>query len=188
MDSLRVGDPFPELALESIDGPVKLADRWAEGPLVVAFMRHFGCVFCREHLIVLGEAHDEIRAVGGNVVAIFQYRAESTHSFCRGRSVPFECLGDPGRGAYRAVGLGRGTWKEYLGLRVFRQRRRAREAGARQGLPRGGDVAQRPGTFVVDTNGNVVFAHYNEDSTDNPAVADVLAAVVEAASLTQSSG
>ena len=40
--SLSVGDKFPELHLESRDGDVDLAERWREGPLVVAFMRHFG--------------------------------------------------------------------------------------------------------------------------------------------------
>jgi hypothetical protein len=39
---LTPGDPFPELVLESKDGPVKLHERFANGPLVVAFMRHFG--------------------------------------------------------------------------------------------------------------------------------------------------
>ena len=39
---LSSGDPFPELTVQSTDGPVELAERWREGPLVVAFMRHFG--------------------------------------------------------------------------------------------------------------------------------------------------
>ena len=39
---LKKGDTFPELRLESRDGDVALAERWREGPLVVAFMRHFG--------------------------------------------------------------------------------------------------------------------------------------------------
>lgn len=40
--ALAVGDPFPELVLESREGEVPLAERWRERPLVVAFMRHFG--------------------------------------------------------------------------------------------------------------------------------------------------
>jgi peroxiredoxin len=182
VDSLRVGDPFPDLTLDSLDGAVRLADRWAGGPLVVAFMRHFGCPFCREHLILLGEAHDDIRAAGGEVVAVFQYSAELTDNFCQSRGVPFDCFGDPGRSSYRAAGLGRGPRKEYLGINVFRQRRRARSVGARPGIPKG-DVAQRPGTFVVDANGLTAFAHYNLDSTDNPptsAVIDAVAAVAPA--------
>jgi peroxiredoxin len=180
VDSLRVGDPFPDLTLESLDGAVRLADRWASGPLVVVFMRHFGCAFCREHLILLGGALEDIRATGGDVVAIFQYSAESTANFCHSRGVPFDCLGDPGRAGYRAAGLGRGPRKEYLGVNVFKQRKRARSVGARVGIPKG-DVAQRPGTFVVDPGGSIAFAHYNRDSTDNPSTGDVLDAVAAVA-------
>jgi hypothetical protein len=39
---LSVGDKFPELHVESREGDVALSDRWRKGPLVVAFMRHFG--------------------------------------------------------------------------------------------------------------------------------------------------
>ena len=42
MARLKVGDSFPELVLDSVDGPVELVERWQRGPLVVAFMRHFG--------------------------------------------------------------------------------------------------------------------------------------------------
>jgi hypothetical protein len=42
MARLSIGHPFPELAVESVDGPVDLRERWRRGPLVVAFMRHFG--------------------------------------------------------------------------------------------------------------------------------------------------
>jgi peroxiredoxin len=184
MDPLRVGDSFPDLTLESVDGTVRLSERWTEGPLVVAFMRHYGCPFCREHLILLGRAYHQIRGAGGDALAVFQYGAESTERFCISRGVPFDCLGDPARHGYRSVALGRGPRKEYLSLKVLRQRRRVRSVGARPGIPRG-DVAQRPGTFVVDAAGKVVFAHYNEDSTDNAEVSDVLEAVETAAGLRQ---
>jgi hypothetical protein len=42
MARLEVGDQFPEIVVESVDGPVELRERWKRGPLVVAFMRHFG--------------------------------------------------------------------------------------------------------------------------------------------------
>jgi peroxiredoxin len=40
-----------------------------------------------------------------------------------------------------------------------------------------GDVAQRPGTFVIARDGTVAFAHYNKDSSDNPATAELLRVV-----------
>ncbi len=42
MARLAEGDAFPELELESVEGPVALCEHWRERPLVVAFMRHFG--------------------------------------------------------------------------------------------------------------------------------------------------
>ena len=42
MARLREGDTFPDLTLDTVDGNVALRDRWRRGPLVVAFMRHFG--------------------------------------------------------------------------------------------------------------------------------------------------
>ena len=42
MAKLGKGDAFPDITLETRNGQVQLADRWRRGPLVVAFMRHFG--------------------------------------------------------------------------------------------------------------------------------------------------
>ena len=42
MARLKAGDEFPPITVESVDGPVELCERWQRGPLVVAFMRHFG--------------------------------------------------------------------------------------------------------------------------------------------------
>jgi peroxiredoxin len=176
VDRLRTGDRFPDLTLESLDGPVRLSERWSERPLVVVFMRHFGCPFCREHLIQLGRHHDDILAAGAEVIAIFQYRAEPTASFCHSRGVPFECLGDPRRAAYAAVGLDRGERREYLSLPLLGPLLRAARAGALPGKP-DGDVSQRPGTFVVDRGGSVVLAHYNVMSPDNPPVSALLEAL-----------
>ena len=42
MARLEPGDAFPELTVQSVGGPIELAERWRGGPLVVAFLRHFG--------------------------------------------------------------------------------------------------------------------------------------------------
>ena len=42
MATLKPGDAFPDMTLESREGEVRLSDRWHDGPLIVAFMRHFG--------------------------------------------------------------------------------------------------------------------------------------------------
>jgi peroxiredoxin len=124
----------------------------------------------------LGEAYDQFREAGADVVAIFQYRADPTYHFCRKRGVPFDCLGDPEREGYHAVGLERGSAKEVIGPQLAKGFLRAARHGALPGIPKG-DTAQRPGTFVVETDGTVAFAHYNKDSADNPDTAELLRVV-----------
>jgi peroxiredoxin len=124
----------------------------------------------------LGEAYDEFREAGADVVAIFQYRAEPTYHFARKRDVPFDCLGDPEREAYHAVGLERGSAREYIGPQLVKGFVRAARKGQFAGVPKG-DVTQRPGTFVVSPEGKVVYAHYNKDSADNPPIGELLDAV-----------
>jgi len=131
----------------------------------------------------LAGAHEEIRALGGDIVAVFQYRAEPTSHFCRQRGVPFDCLGDPDREAYHAVGLESGGPLEYMGPRAMLGWVRAAAHGKFGGLPKG-DVSQRPGTFVIARDGTVAFAHYNRNSADNPSNEEVIAAVRAAAAAT----
>jgi peroxiredoxin len=128
----------------------------------------------------LGEQYEDFRAAGADVVAVFQYRAEPTFHFCRKRGVPFDCLGDPERAGYHAVGLERGGATEYIGPQLAKGFLRAARHGALPGRPVG-DVAQRPGTFVIASDGTVAFAHYNKDSSDNPSTEELLRVVSELA-------
>lgn len=99
--------------------------------------------------------------------------------FCAERRLPFDCLADPDRSAYRAFGLisaGPGRW--LLNPRVIGGVVRLLRRGIAGGLPHPGqDVRQMPGTFVVGTGGTVRFAHYNADSSDNAPVDAVLGAL-----------
>lgn len=113
-------------------------------------------------------------------MAVFQYRAEPTFHFCRKRGAPFDCLGDPDHDAYHAVGLEDGGLLEYMGPRAAVGWIKAASHGNFGGAPKG-DVAQRPGTFVVAPDGTVAFAHYNRNSADNPSNDQVIEAVLEAA-------
>jgi peroxiredoxin len=176
---LAPGDEFPNLKVESVDGRVELRDRWRDGPLVVMFMRHFGCAFCREHLIRMGRALTDFEAAGAQVVAIFQYSAQATSDFCTSRRVPFDCLGDPNREAYAQVEVGRARRDQVLGRKIagsyLKTVLRSRVIGSAKAPAE--EMLQLPGTFVVGPDGRVLLAHYAVNSADNPPVADVLAAV-----------
>jgi peroxiredoxin len=173
---LLPGDRFPELDLESSGSSVRLSERWAARPLIVSFMRHFGCAFCREQLILLSRAWGEIQAAGGDAVAVFQHDPDATERFCEAREVPFSCLGDPALQGWDRLALGRGNWRETIALRHANRFVRAIARGGAPGKSVG-DVHLRPGAFVVGMDGRVVYAHYASDASDNPPVSELLAAL-----------
>lgn len=41
-DHVAVGDAFPEIELDTPDGSTTLTERLSDGPVVLAFERHFG--------------------------------------------------------------------------------------------------------------------------------------------------
>lgn len=129
----------------------------------------------------MGEAHDDIRSAGGDVLAVFQYHGTETRDFCREREVPFDCLGDPEVEGYRAVGLGKGGFSEYLGIQTLIPTVKAAMKGHFVGSPQGGDISIRPATFVVGRDGRVAYAHYNADASDNAPTDEVLEALGSAA-------
>ncbi|MGH2915320.1 MAG: SelL-related redox protein [Solirubrobacteraceae bacterium] len=180
MARLQTGDRFPPLRVETVDGPQRLADRWRDGPLVISFMRHFGCTFCREHLEHLRARYAEITDAGADVVAVFHYGAQAARDFCDARELPFGCVGDPLRAAYADLDIGRGRGRELYGWGVVRRALPAyRTAGGTRG-PQGGDIAQLPGTFVVASSGRVTLAHYARNAADNPSMATILKAIAAA--------
>lgn len=181
MSKAAVGDRFPAIRVETLRGSESLSPRWRDGPLVIAFMRHFGCTFCREHLEHLKGSYEEIRAAGGDVVAIFQYGAQATDDYRASRKLPFECVGDPLRAAYAALDIRRGRGRELYGWGVIKRVIPAVRTAGGTRKPEGADITQLPGTFVVAPNGRLALAHYSRNAADNPSMEQVLNAVRSAA-------
>src|ERR671919_331504 len=73
----------------------------------------------------------------------------------RQRGVELDCLGDPRRLAYAAVGLEKGSLREYVGPQLAKRAIQAAASGHVAGDPQGGDITQRPGTFVVGRDGRL---------------------------------
>jgi peroxiredoxin len=119
----------------------------------------------------LGEFH----ALGAEVVAITQSRPEALAAQLRLEPRPFPFLCDPERAAYRAFGLERGGWGMFFRPRVLAHYLRQVARGWRPRRPSAGeDLLQLGGDFIVNSNGQVAFAHHSADPSDRPGVDDLL--------------
>jgi peroxiredoxin len=90
--------------------------------------------------------------------------------------VPFTCLADPQRSAYRAFALRRGGPAELFGPRVLLRYAQAALKGHLGGVP-AGDTRLLPGTFIIDRHGRVRYARYARHAGDHPPVEELVAAL-----------
>jgi peroxiredoxin len=105
--------------------------------------------------------------------------ARRVGGYCRRHSLPFRCLVDETRTAYRAYGLGRASWSRTLTprslapyIRLMFSARAVRRAGDQ-------DVRQRGGDFVIGRDGRILLAYASDDPADRPTVDAILAALDE---------
>jgi len=153
----------PEFGVLRHDGThVPLYSLASESPVALVFLRHLGCLFCREQVAVLRDALPDanvafISMADPRLAARFRTWMRSPH--------PFLC--DPERQIYHAFGLQRGTLRQHFAPHVVGRGLAAMRAGYRSGRPTE-DMWQLGGTFVMDAEGCVTAAFPAVDAGDHP--------------------
>ena len=122
----------------------------------------------------------ELDQRGAVVLVVGFEAARRVGRFCQRHSLPFRCLVDEERTAYRAYGLGRAPWVRTLTprslapyIRLMFSARAVRRASDQ-------DVRQRGGDFVIGPDGRIRLAHASDDPADRPTVDAILAALDDA--------
>ena len=156
---------------------VELAER---SPVLLVFLRHAGCPFCREALSDLARVRSEVESSGVRIVVVHFGRASVTTALMERYGLGnLDRISQPDRELYRAFGLKRGTLGQLLGATAWwRGVQAAFTEGHGFGLPEGNPF-QMPGAFVLDRSGVVAaFRHFS--SADRP---DYLALVASGRSI-----
>ncbi len=135
-------------------------------PVMVIFLRHLGCPFCREALADLARDRAEIERDGTRILLVHL----STEGEIIDRLSPALAdvarLPDPNQVVYRAFGLGRGgffdvfgplIWFRFLQVALLR----------RHGFTFEDDIFQMPGVFMV-YHGEVIRSFRHQSISDRP--------------------
>lgn len=146
----------------------------ATQPTLVVFLRHLGCVFCRQMLGDLREHRSRIEQAGMKIALV--HMASDRQAELVFRLYGLEDVArfsDPDRSLYTAFGLRRLTVRELLSADLLK---RGLEACVHDrhamGIPRG-DPMQMPGVFVVD-RGWILARFVHEHPWDRPDFAALL--------------
>lgn len=136
--------------------------------VLLVFLRHAGCTFCREALADVAGARPDIESAGVRIVLVHMGDRNEIGDLLRKHGLDdLDRICDSGQHLYRAFGLGRGRWTQLLGPKEIL---RGLTAGVVEGHGIGravADARQMPGVFLIEHG--VIAKHFRHRSAaDRP--------------------
>ena len=147
-----------------------LRDQLGPGPTLLIFLRHLGCLFCREWL-------DEIRRASASdpsfPASLYFHLGspEQGDAFFSGLAPDARAVSDPGQKFYKALGVPRASVFQLVDPRVWACGIRATRGGHKSGRPIG-DPLVMPGLFLVEGD-QVTWSYLPDHMGGLPRVADI---------------
>jgi ligand-binding SRPBCC domain-containing protein/peroxiredoxin len=111
---------------------------------------------------------------GFQVVLVGLGTPDQAETFKEQFSLSFPIICDPEKELYQTYGLGRVSVASMASPFLLLKGLKTLSRGHTPGVPQG-DVMQMPGVFLIDTSGNIRYAHYSKDPSDNPSIETLLA-------------
>lgn len=150
----------PDFSLpDTQDRPITLLSLLANGPVVLTFYRGGWCPFCDLQLRAYQRILPEIHRLGAELVAISPQTADYALADAEKKQLTFPVLHDAGNRVARSYGL----------VYTLSDALKELQTGFGNPIPKfNGDQSWElpmPGTFVLDRDGSVKFAHVDPNYT-----------------------
>ena len=163
----RPGEAMPPFMLPDANGElVTLPSLLARGPAAVMFFRGHWCPYCRLNVRAVTEAHDRIKAMGAQIVAIMPETQEYSEKFKAESGAPFPVLTDLDNGYALSLNLAIWLDTEIQGLLSYY------DMASFHG--NGGWLLPIPATFVVGRDGRIKARFVDPDYRKRMAIEDLL--------------
>lgn len=185
-DSFEIGQEVPpsirEIELEEEQGSrLNFGKLLGEQVTVLVLLRHFGCIACSEHVSEWVPRLAEFEKMGARVVFVGNGKADYLTDFIERHKLgdkPVTVLSNSGLEFYDALGCVRSMGSN-LNFRAMKNVLGAFAQGHTQ-VSVEGNPQQQGGTFVMDAEGVLRFAHREQALGDHVSVATVFAETLKA--------
>ena len=148
---------------------VSLYDLGKDQPVMLAFLRHFGCIFCMEAMKDIAEQRSEIEGrnvkiclvhMADNAIAEGYFKDYNLHNI--------DHISDPDCNYYESFGLIKGNFNQLFGLQIWlRTAKLAYKDFSALKRRLIGDGLQMPGVFVIH-DGQVIERYIHQKASDRP--------------------
>lgn len=140
-----------------------------KSPVLLIFLRHFGCVFCQEALNDISERKSDI--VKNNIQLVFVHMTDNeiAEKFFHDLGISkYQHISDPSKIYYQKFGLSSGNFSQLFGLKTWvRGYSVTRSPDVNFTTQSIGDSFQMPGIFLIE-NGSIVDSYIHKSASDKP--------------------
>lgn len=150
-----------------------------ERPVLLVFLRHFGCIYCREALHDLAELRKEIEDRNVQIVIVHLSDIELAKTYLEKYSLEdIEQVSDPDCDLYAKFGLVKGSIGQLFGLKVWTRGFGQMAKGNMYSIKQIGDSFQMPGLFVI-VDGVIKDMFIHNSIADKPNYIELIDGVIE---------
>jgi len=157
-NALKVGGRFPDVGLLGSDGAaLSLSSLLSKGPVLINFYRGGWCPYCNLELKAYQDELETVRSLGAELVAISPETPDRAMTTAEKNAVTYPVLTDPQNSLAEALGIVFDLPKELAALyETFGNNLPEANGEAGWRLP-------IPATYVVGSDGVILFAHVARD-------------------------
>lgn len=152
-----------------------LYDLSMANPVLLVFLRHFGCVYCKESMMDIAKRRAKLEKKGILVVLVHMSDYQlAEQNFIEFSLNNIEHISDPECRLYALFGLTKGTTSQLFGLKTWI--RGFELAVTKQILPFGpriGDGFQMPGVFLLK-EGEIKSSFIHKSVADKPDYEEII--------------
>jgi len=146
----------------------RVLDMSNKKPVFLIFLRHFGCIFCREGLAEIADAKKRLFKKGAEIVFFHMSdNATADDYFEHFDLSDTEHVADPECIIYQKFGLAKGNFNQLFGLKNWMRGFNATMKGTSFSLKHIGDAFQMPGVFVL-CDGEIKCSYIHQIASDKP--------------------
>ena len=140
----------------------------AQKPVLLVFLRHFGCPFCKDSLIELAAHRASLEEQGISIIAVHMTDPHTANSYLAEYGLAdLLQVSDPEEIFYKSFRLRRGSFAQLFGIKVWGRLISLAVKKKLFNTKPEGDVSQMPGIFLLN-NGKVVKQFVHRTIADVP--------------------
>lgn len=174
---MKISDELAAAEVLDLEGRARpLASLWAERPVLILWVRHFGCTFCRAQVAGLRPHVKTLHDAGVGFAIIGSGGPHFARAFVEDFQLDFPVYADEALRTYAAAGMTRKILHPMSlikGVASFFKQPQKRTMG---------DPFQNGGAMVVKPDGTVTWSYLSKYAGDHPPDQTLLGEALKAAS------